>query len=319
MPSTAGQGDGRERAVGCGATPSRMTFRIPFFFCALLSAWVLPAAEVLPDLSTVPADLVVPKMEDGAPGAGRRVRQTTTGWEKTAVHHALYLPRDWVAGRRYPVIVEYAGNGRYRNAFGDVSNGTVEGSSLGFGLTAGEGAIWICMPFVERSEGEMRNAVTWWGEVAETLRYCRATLREVGGKFGGDETRVVLAGFSRGAIACNFIGLHDDSVAPLWRAFFCHSHYDGVTERWPYAGADRASALVRLARLKGRPQWISHEGSVGGVEAYLRGEGIEGDFTLRAIPFRNHSDQWVLRDVPARREAREWLRRVLATEAEWKP
>lgn len=288
-----------------------MTLRTLFLCGGLILATVVLAAESPPDLSTVPADLVVPKMEDDDPSAGRRVRQTTTGWEKTAVHHALYLPRDWVEGRRYPVIVEYAGNGRYRNAFGDVSNGTVEGSNLGYGLTAGEGAIWICMPFVERADGEVHNTVTWWGEVAETLRYCRETLREVSEKFGGDETRVVLAGFSRGAIACNFIGLHDERVAPVWRAFFCHSHYDGVTERWPYAGADRAAALVRLGRLKGRPQWISHEGSVRGVEAYLRASGIEGDFTVRVIPFRNHSDQWVLRDIPVRREAREWLRRVL--------
>lgn len=288
-----------------------MTLGNLFLCWGLLLATALRAAETWPDLSTVPADLVVPKMEDRVPAVGRRVRQATAGWEKTAVHHALYLPRDWVAGRRYPVIVEYAGNGRYRNAFGDVSNGTVEGSNLGYGLTAGEGAIWICMPFVERAEGEVRNAVTWWGDVAETLRYCRDTLREVSEKFGGDEARVVLAGFSRGAIACNYIGLYDESVAPVWRAFFCHSHYDGVTERWPYAGADRAAAQVRLARLEGRPQWISHEGSVRGVETYLRVSGIEGDFTVRAIPFRNHSDQWVLRDIPVRREAREWLRRVL--------
>lgn len=294
-----------------------MTLRTLLLVCGLVLV-AAPGAEQMPDMATVPADLFVPKMEEGAPAAGRRVRQTTAGWEKTAVHHALYLPRDWGAGRQYPVIVEYAGNGRYRNAFGDVSNGTVEGSALGYGLTAGEGAIWVCMPFVERAGGEMRNAVTWWGEVAETLRYCRETLREICKKFGGDEARVVLAGFSRGAIACNFIGLHDESVAPLWRAFFCHSHYDGVTERWPYVGADRASALVRLGRLKGRPQWISNENSVRGVEAYLRGTGIEGDFTLRAIPFRNHSDQWVLRDIPVRRDAREWLRRVLASEGERK-
>lgn len=294
-----------------------MTLRAFLLFCGVVLSAVLQAAETLPDFSTVPVDLVVPPMEASVPAAGRRVRQTTAGWEKTAVHHALYLPRDWQAGRRYPIIVEYAGNGRFRNAFGDVSNGTVDGSCLGYGLTGGEGAIWICMPFVERTGGEARNAVTWWGDVAETLRYCRATVSDVIEKHGGDASRVVLAGFSRGAIACNFIGLHDDTVAPLWRAFFCHSHYDGVSERWPYAGADRASALARLGRLQGRPQWISHEGSVRAVEEYLgRGDSKGGgDFTLCAIPFRNHSDQWVLRDIPARREAREWLRRVLAADS----
>src|SRR5207253_2146453 len=78
-----------------------------------------------PDLSSVPADLQTPAMTEGEPAAGRRVKQTTPGWEGTAVHHALYLPRDWKAEVRYPVIVEYAGNGNYKNSFGDVSKGTV--------------------------------------------------------------------------------------------------------------------------------------------------------------------------------------------------
>jgi hypothetical protein len=92
----------------------------------------------------------------------------------------------------------------------------------------------------------------------------------------------------------------------------CHSHYDGVSERWPYAGADRASALARLRRLGGRPQFISHEGSTRATEEWLRGTGIEGRWTFVAIPFRNHSPDWVLRDVTARREARAWLAEVLA-------
>ena len=75
---------------------------------------------------------------------------------------------------------------------------------------------------------------------------------------------------------------------------------------------DDPHARVRLERLRGRPQWISHESSVEAVATYLRSTGITGDFTLRALPFRNHTDAWVLRDIPLRREARAWLQRVLA-------
>jgi hypothetical protein len=263
-----------------------------------------------PDLTSVPTDLVVPQTELVSPAPGKRVQQCTTGWEGTKVHHTLYLPKDWKPRSSYPVIVEYAGNGGFKNKFGDVSEGTVEGSGLGYGLSGGAGFIWICMPYVEVKDGRKQNATLWWGNVEETKRYCLATVREVAAKHGGDLDHVVLAGFSRGAICCNFIGLHDDEISKLWCAFFCHSHYDGVNEKWPYQGADRVSASVRLARLAGRPQWISQEVSIEPTQSYLEQMGIHGDFTFVPIPFRNHSDQWVLRDIPERRQAREWLARV---------
>jgi hypothetical protein len=236
---------------------------------------------------------------------------TTAGWEAPAVRHTLYLPTDWVPGKRYPVLVEYAGNGGYRNAYGDVSEGTVEGSRLGYGISGGRGFIWLCLPFVEVTANGPANAARWWGDLAETKRYCLATLREVVARWGGDEGAVVFCGFSRGSIAANFFGLHDDEIARVWRAFICHSHYDGVNERWPYAGADRVSALARLRRLGDRPQWISHEGSVAPIEDWLRRTGVAGRWTFASIPFRNHSPDWTLRDVPARRDVRAWLEDVL--------
>jgi len=264
------------------------------------------------DLSTVAPDLTTPAMVEGAPAAGRRVKQTTPGWEGTAVHHALYLPRDWKAEGRYPVIVEYAGNGGYRNAFGDVSHGTVEGSNLGYGISGGEGILWVCVPFVNMTTGGAENAVTWWGDVEETKRYCRRTVAFVCEKYGGDPKKVVLAGFSRGAIACNYIGLHDDEIATLWRGFITFSHYDGQRTTWGYPKADRAWALERIGRLKGRPQWISMETSVDEIRTYVESTGVKAPFTFQSIRFRNHSDQWVLRDIPERKAVRDWLRKTLA-------
>jgi len=282
---------------------------------AVIASGVLSvsAAGVWPDLSTAMApDLEVPAVRTGAPAPGRRIVQTTAGWEGTAVHHALYLPSDWVPGHTYPVLVEYAGNGGYKNAYGDSSDGSVEGCRLGYGISGGRGCIWLCLPFVEADAGGKRNAVKWWGDVAETKRYCLAAVRDVTAHFGGDERAVIFVGFSRGAIAANFLGLHDDEIAGLWRAFICHSHYDGVSERWPYPGADRASALVRLRRLGNRPQFISHEGSTQATRDWLTSTGVAGRWTFADIPFRNHSPDWTLRDLPQRREVRAWLAAVLA-------
>jgi hypothetical protein len=61
---------------------------------------------------------------------------------------------DWKPGRRYPVIVEYAGNGNYANKYGDVSTGEVEGSKLGYGISGGNGFIWICLPYVNTLENK---------------------------------------------------------------------------------------------------------------------------------------------------------------------
>ncbi|MBS1824623.1 MAG: alpha/beta fold hydrolase [Acidobacteria bacterium] len=269
---------------------------------------LLGAQQELPDLATVPADLVTPPMTVGDPAAGKRVRQTTAGYEGTDVHHALYLPGDWREGQKYPVIVEYAGNGNYKNRFGDVSHGTVEGSNLGYGMSGGRGFIWVCMPYVNKAEG--RNQETWWGDVEATVDYCKRTVRDVCARYGGDAESVILCGFSRGAIGCNFLGLHDDEIAGLWRGFVPYSHYDGV-RTWPYEGSDRESALVRLRRLNGRPVFVCHEVSVEATREYVKSTGVKAPFTFVPIPFRNHNDGWTLRDLPERRRLREWLRDTL--------
>jgi hypothetical protein len=134
------------------------------------------------------------------------------------------------------------------------------------------------------------------------------------GEYGGDPSALILAGFSRGAIACNFIGLHDDAIAQLWLAFVAHSHYDGV-RAWDYPGSDRLSALERLNRLHGRPQFISHEASTDETETYLKTACPGGRFTFQALPYRNHTDSWVLRDIPERKTLREWVQTVLQERA----
>ncbi len=268
-------------------------------------------AQELPNLLAIKPDLEVPLVVQKEAAAGLRVESVTPGWEHTLVKHALYLPRDWHPGNKLPVLVEFPGNGGFRNRLGDVSDGSVDGCVLGYGLSGGEGFIWVSLPFIEvASDGRKRNCTTWWGDVEETKKYCLATLRDIVERYDGDDTRTVLCGFSRGAIGCNYIGLHDEEIAKAWRAFFCHSHYDGV-RRWPYPDSDANSALQRLQRLAGRAVWISHEGSISDTQSYLSRTGVEAPFTFVAIPYANHNAAWVLRDIPQRKQAREWLDRVI--------
>ena len=259
--------------------------------------------SVAEDAQSMSPDLVTPPATSDAPAPGKRVKQFNKNYAGTDVHHLLYLPTDWVKGKKYPVIVEYAGN-----KWGSTSPGTVEGSNLGYGISAGKGVIWICMPFVDKKNG--KNAKTWWGDVDATVEYCKKTVNRICTEYGGDSSNVLIAGFSRGAIACNYIGLHDDEIASLWRGFICHSHYDGVNN-WGYAGSDRKSAAVRLKRLGNRPQFISHEKSVDATKTYLESAFPTGNFTFQALSMPDHTDTWVLRDIPERKVIRDWFSEVL--------
>ena len=282
-------------------------------FLILLTLAATCAAQQPSNLNDVPADLMVPPAENSPPQAGKRVRTTTTGWTDSEVHHTLYLPTNWKAGVKLPVIVEYAGNGGYSNKLGDVSEGTVEGCMLGYGLSAGKGFIWVVVPFVEIVDGKKRNAVKWWGDITETKKYCIATVNDFCERFGGDSEHVVLMGFSRGAIACNYVGLHDDSIAKLWCGFLCHSHYDG---EFKHPATDQAAWPERLKRLGDRPQFISQEVDTNATQAAISGSRVQGHFTFVSLPFANHSARWVLCDLPIRQQARKWLSEVTAGKPE---
>jgi hypothetical protein len=274
----------------------------------------LPAfGKDLPDISTVPQDLETPAMKRAGPVPGKRVRMVAPDYRGTDVYHSLYLPTDWQKGKKYPVIVEYAGNGPFRNRHGDICTGRVEDCNLGYGISGGKGFIWVCLPYI--SKDLKHNQRQWWGDLEATVEYCKAVVPIICKEYGGDANAVFLTGFSRGSIACNYIGLHDDDIANMWKGFICHSHYDGV-RKWNYPGSDRASAARRLDRLKNRPQFISHEGSVAETQQYLEKAHLKGNFTFKSLPYRNHTDAWVLRDIPERHAVREWFSKVLKSNNE---
>ena len=276
-----------------------------FFFFLIVGEMVM--SEELPDLSTVPADVETPPVSTGNPAPGKRVKQTIPEYHGTEVYYTLYLPSNWEQGKQFPVIVEYAGN-KYTSKYGDVSPGTVEGSNLGYGISGGKDYIWVCMPFVNTLD--KKNQLFWWGDVNATVDYCKKAVKQVCEEYCGDPSAVILTGFSRGAIACNYIGLHDDEIASIWLAFIAYSHYDGVLE-WNYPEGDRTSAIKRLKRLKGRPTFICQETTVEAIQKYLEKTGVSSSFTFQVIPFRNHNDSWVLHDIPEREKLRNWLRKVI--------
>ena len=240
---------------------------------------------------------------------------------------------DAAATTTYPVIVEYMGNGPYNDGYGDLSSGRPEDSNLGWGMAepAGSKYIWISMPHLSADLGADTQVSTyWWGcpsssaqqpcaaefDVAPTIRYLHAALNDTFARFGGDPARVVIAGWSRGAIATGAIGLHDDATSKLFKAFVPYSHLDGDCG-W-VDGGDAAALARRWARLAGRPMLYLGECAVAteGGPAWVRKIGMNGSQAVAGMEFMttgwaNHNDAWVLRNSSARTYLRQWLARVL--------
>ena len=299
----------------------------------------LPAladASPHPDVMTITADLENPAITAGEPAPGKMVLQSLPAYAGTGVAHTLYLPTDWAAGKRFPIIIEYLGNKcRVR-----------DNKNIGYALSGGKGFIWAVLPYI--SADAKSDMDWWWGDVDATVAYAKEAVPAICRQWGGDPAQVVLTGYSRGAIACNYIGLHDDEIARLWRAMIPVSHYDDAHTAWGMTPGEQGRAPERLRRLGGTPQLICGEHSSRsarggdaelsrliaekkldtfaaaktglGLEPLTQLEGTrkfvtrhlpQGHFTVIDLPWVNHGTSVLHRDTPERRQIRDWLRQTL--------
>ncbi|YCM42312.1 hypothetical protein V2O64_13455 [Verrucomicrobiaceae bacterium 227] len=276
--------------------------------------------------------LTLPSVTHAKPAPGKRVPLTTSSYKETEVHHTLYLPPHWnpdwkSTKERYPLIVEFSGNQYPASG----STGRVEDSALGFGLTAGQ-AVWLNLPFI--SPDRKSNQPTWWGNEEATIAYAKKIVPQIIVDYGINPDQVILCGFSRGAIAVNYIGLHDDEIASLWSAFVTHDHFDGVKQwggtTWGSPLADyRKAAAQRRARLKGRPFLICQNGGTQDIQELVGNPPNVTylDLDTRAIfkTFANpiaihpHTDRWLLKPSAYRNQAWDWIEKrglILSSQAD---
>lgn len=211
----------------------------------LLEISALRAVGAVQAWKCPPGRLHVPGMEEGRPQAGRRVRFGIENKEADGVYSVLFLPEDWEAGQRYPVIAELPGN-HFFKAGTCWSSGRPEDCVMGYGISRGRGAIWVSLPFVDRSGGGIAEFGFGSREGLDTVAHTRAVMADLCANWGGDPDRLFLCGFSRGAIACGYIGLRDEDIAGLWKGFIACQHYDGS---W---GTTMEDAVTRAPRFQGK-------------------------------------------------------------------
>ena len=187
--------------------------------------------------------LTVPEMESAPPTAGKRVRFRLPGEHEDSRYSVLYLPEDWTADGSYPVVVEFPGNIFFTPRC--FSTGRPEQCAIGYGMTEGK-AIWLSLPFVkDRTQDIVEDG---FGDPEETARYAEHTVKFICEQLGGDLKRVILTGFSRGSIACGYIGLRDQAIADLWLGIHGCQHYDGS----PWKQSGMKGAVKRAPRFRGK-------------------------------------------------------------------
>jgi len=273
------------------------------------------------------ADLALPPMTSGEPLPGKRATVIAPEYAGSKVRHLIALPDDWTPdwkarGKSWPVIAEYTGN--FFPTSG--STGEVEGAALGYGVSRGK-AIWVVLPYVAKDH--QKNEITWWGDIAATVGYAKTNIPRICAEFGGDPKKVVLCGFSRGAIGVSFLGLHDDDVAKLWCGLWAHDHFDGMLEWKGHAWGSplaryREEASVRLSRLQGRPLLVSQAGAQtrrfidalapSGVTYLTVNMAAHFGTFPNELAKHPHNDRWPLRDGDATTTARAWFECVAASE-----
>jgi len=142
----------------------------------------------LKDINTVPFDLTIPAISNEPPAPGKRVKLKLEKYEDTEVYNVLHLPGNWEKGRQYPVIVEYPGNGLYKDPYGDECSGKPDDTHLSYGIGGGKDFIWVAVPFI--SQDGQQNQLKWWGDVEASVKYTIDVVEKICSEFGGDRSMV---------------------------------------------------------------------------------------------------------------------------------
>ena len=235
--------------------------------------------------------LTVPEIEEGIPEAGKRVKIYLS--EYPEAYYVLFLPYNFTDTAKLPIIFESPGN-----AYQEISNGC-----LGYGISFGMDYICVSVPFIDTTGHILRSG--WGKDPSSTVDFWLAVLNDLNARFRIDNDKIVLSGFSRGAVSTSYIGNYNDEISSKWAAYFAHSHFDGCCQTL------LGNTDERISRIQKKKVLISVGGddtakkcSRGSYERLLK-EGY--DVTYIEVPDLNHSPFWILENSESAQKARNWL------------
>lgn len=246
--------------------------------------------------STTPlGSLVPPITEEGTPMAGKRVRIYLEHFPKA--YYVLFLPYNFNTIGKWPVIVESP-----PNLWGS-ETGLPDDVFLGYGITQGMDYIWVCVPFINE-EGEILKAY-WGSNPLSTVNLWLEVLADLNKRFPVDNDKIILSGFSRGAVSTVYIGNYNDTIGSKWAAYFAHSHFDGCCQIL------LGNSKERLNRIGGRKILIS-AGEIDyakncSYNAYKKLVSIGSRATYIEIPNADHTPHWALEESESTEKAQHWL------------
>jgi len=243
--------------------------------------------------------LIVPEVEEGIPEAGKRVKIHLP--EYPEAYYVLFLPYNFTHTAQFPIIFESPGN-----IYNEISDGLPDSACLGYGISFGMDYIWVCVPFIDDTGHIVRS---YWGKnPSSTVDFWLAVLNDLNARFRIDSDKIVLSGFSRGAVSTSYIGNYNDEISSKWSAYFAHSHFDGCCQTLLGNTDERISRIQKkkvLISVGGHD--IAKKCSRGSYEKLLKG-GY--DVTFIEVPGLEHSPFWILEDSEVAEEARNWLRNL---------
>ena len=288
-----------------------------------IKAYKLGVMYTCYDSIAITSHIGIPKVNATAlPYAGMRVRRVAPGYSATNIYHTIYLPPEYVSGKKYPLIFETP-----CNPVTNVYTGLPDDTGSGYGAQYGSQVIWVMAPYVDSQGQNMRS--TWWGRgatdgayrygpISPTIAYWDSIIRECRDSFNIDTGNILNMGFSRGAYGSSAIGMSDSAtsdtnISKRWKALFWISGFDGV------GYTNGSDAILNYGRLKGRVPQIRWGNGGGDVNAtycvngctYFQTHGLPYDSA--SIPGYNHDPTWIDSNWSYATNIRTWVDSLFST------
>jgi predicted esterase len=244
--------------------------------------------------------LDLPEMTSGSPGPGKRVKVQLQEDKNNFKYFALYLPTNWQPNKSYPVIFEYPGNIFYSTK-ACYSSGRPESCTMGYGISQGKDSIWVSMPFIDQDSQTIAENGFGSNEGKDTINYSLKVIDLVCQQWNGDRNNLFICGFSRGSIACGYIGLSNDKIAAHWKGIIGCQHYDG--SRWNQS--NMKGAILRAPRFKGKAIFqVDNQKEKYQPVVDATSSKVGWTFTKSGLNY--HSTTMFLDDRPMMQQLRRW-------------